>query len=154
MCNQIHWVWYKSSKMSVTELDFVIAPHEDYICPVCTKVLVEPHVTECCGQHFCEQCLKRWFREQGKNSCPHCRSEQFTHNRYLPLKRKINELLVYCSNRSEGCTTIESVSQLETHLRECPYGRVSCSNKCGYSYLRKDFSDHTTFIAVRTLNLF
>lgn len=34
-------------KMSVTDLNFVAEPHEDFVCPICAKVLVEPHVTEC-----------------------------------------------------------------------------------------------------------
>ena len=89
-----------STIMTTRELNFVAEAKEleEYLCPVCTKVLVDPHATECCGQHFCEQCLKKWFREQGRTICPHCRSTKFIHSRYLPLKRKINELLVYCSN--------------------------------------------------------
>ena len=129
-------------KMSERELNFLVEPSEEYHCPICAKVLVEPHVTECCGQHFCEQCLKKWFEEQGKMICPHCRSEHFSHIRYLPLKRKINELLVYCSNRDKGCTEITCVCQLESHISQCTYTAVKCSNNCGDSPLRKDLSDH------------
>lgn len=76
--------------------------------------------------------------------CPHCRSTNFTHIRYLPMKRKINELLVYCLNQNKGCTAIFTVSQLDSHLNECSYTTVKCSNKCGHSVLRKDLSDHLT----------
>ena len=27
-------------------------------CTICTKVLRDPHLTECCGQNLCESCLK------------------------------------------------------------------------------------------------
>ena len=126
---------------STKELNFVIDPSEDFLCPICTKVLVNPHVTDCCGQHFCEQCLTKWF-QRGK-ICPHCRSTNFTHIRYLPLKRKINDLQVYCSNRKDGCTTITSVSRLDDHLRECLYATVKCSYKCGQALFRKDLTNHT-----------
>ena len=125
------------------DLNFVVEPIEEYLCPICAKVLVEPHVTDCCGQHFCEKCLKQWFEQQlGKMICPHCRSEEFSHIRYLPLKRKINELLVYCSNRGNGCTEIICVCQLESHVNQCSYAIIRCSNNCGDSLLRKDLSDH------------
>ena len=125
-----------------TELDFVVEPSEDFLCPICSKVLVEPHVTECCGQHFCEQCLTKWFKEQGSVICPHCRSINFAHIRYLPMKRKINDLQVLCSNKKDGCALITTVSQLESHLSECRYAIVKCSLNCGLSLLRKDVIGH------------
>ena len=126
---------------STKELNFVIDPSEDLLCPICAKVLVDPHVTDCCGQHFCGQCLTKWF--QGGKICPHCRSTNFSHIRYLPLKRKINDLQVYCSNWKYGCTTITSVNGLDDHLSECPYTTVKCSYKCGQALFRKDLTDHT-----------
>ena len=136
------------------ELSFVVEPSEEYHCPICTKVLVEPHVTDCCGQHFCEECLKQWFKEQlGEKICPHCRSEEFTHIRYLPLKRKINELPVYCSNRENGCTEVTCVCQLESHINQCSYTTVKCSNNCGDSLLRKDLVDHLNDKCVMRLSV-
>ena len=127
-----------------TELDFVVEPSEDFLCPICAKVLVEPHVTECCGQHFCKECLTKWFKEQGSVICPHCRSINFTHIRYLPIRRKINDLQVFCSNKKDGCTSVTTVSQLESHLSECFYSTVKCPLNCGLSLLRKDVTDHRT----------
>ena len=133
-------------KMSTvtTELDFVVEPSEDFLCPICAKVFVEPHITECCGQHFCEQCLTKWFKELGSVICPHCRSINFAHIRYLPMKRKINDLRVYCSNKKDGCTSITTVSQLESHLSECSYTTVKCPLNCALSLLRKDVIGHCT----------
>ena len=130
--------------MSIAERNFVVEPSEDFLCPICAKVLVEPHVTECCGQHFCEQCLTQWFKEQGSVIYPHCRSINFAHIRYLPMKRKINDLQVFCSNKKDGCTSITTVSQLESHLSECLYATVKCSLNCGLSLLRKDVIGHRT----------
>ena len=124
--------------------DFIVKPSEDFLCPICAKVLVEPHVTECCGQHFCEHCLTKWFKEQGSVICPHCRSINFAHIRYLPMKRKINDLQVFCSNKKDGCTSITTVSHLEAHLSECPYATVKCSLNCGLSLLRKNVTGHRT----------
>ena len=38
---------------------FVDPLPEKYNCGICKNLLSQPHVTECCGQHFCEDCLKK-----------------------------------------------------------------------------------------------
>ena len=39
--------------------DFVGEVADRFICQICTKVLREPHLAVCCGQHFCESCLNK-----------------------------------------------------------------------------------------------
>ena len=94
----------------------------------------EPHLTVCCGQHFCESCLKNWFKKQGKKSCPHCREEKdFTHVPNKERKREINELKIHCTHRGEGCQWIGELGNLRTHLGPeggCGYVEVKCPNDC------------------------
>ena len=128
---------------------FVNDISEEYKCQVCMKLLDEPQLTDCCGQHFCRACLDQWFQKQGKKQCPHCRSETFSHISYLPLKRKINELNVYCSYREKGCGLILKLEELERHQSinnptGCGYIPVKCSNLfCNETCLRKDFANHS-----------
>ena len=80
------------------DLEFVGEIADRYNCQICTKVIREPHLTVCCGQHFCESCLNRWWTTEGKKSCPHCRADagaSFNHvinkglrYRYSMLARK------------------------------------------------------------------
>ena len=93
-------IWFE---MDTEKLSFVRDPPDEYLCMVCAKVLNEPQLTDCCGQHFCQACLEQWFEKQGKKVCPHCRSETFAHMRDLPLKRKLSTLKIYCPNQKEGC---------------------------------------------------
>ena len=129
------------------DYNFVDDLPEENTCQICMKLLDEPQLTDCCGQHYCSECLAQWFQEQGKKQCPHCRSETFTHILYLPLKRKINELKVYCSYLERGCTQTMKLEELEKHLSTdnpngCGYVNVECQNKCGTSILHKDLTDH------------
>ena len=134
---------------SVMEYNFVHNLPEEYTCQVCMKLLDEPQATDCCGQHFCRACLNHWFQQKGKKQCPHCRSETFAHILYLPLKRKINELKVYCSNQERGCTQTMKLEELEKHLSTdnpngCGYVNVKCPNKgCVVTCLRKDLVNHS-----------
>ena len=124
------------------ERSFVSEPPEDYICSICSKVLTDPQLTDCCGQHFCLGCLQQWFKKHGTKQCPHCRSTQFTYIVYLPLKRKIDELNVYCVNKANGCQVVTSLSKSKAHREECKYAKVICEQGCGCVILHKDMQDH------------
>ena len=121
---------------------FVKELSDDYYCMICAKVLKEPHLTDCCGQHFCQACLEQWFKKQQKKICPHCRSENFSHMRYLPLKRKINFLEVYCPYQNEGCEVVTQLGELNIHKDECGFAKVVCSQGCGRLICRKDLAEH------------
>ena len=70
---------------------------EEFVCGICSKILRDPHLTLCCGQHYCETCLEHWLKKQGAffNSCPHCRKISFEHVLDKKTKRKIDVLKVY-----------------------------------------------------------
>ena len=111
--------------------EFVCKVADRFICQVCTKVLREPHLAVCCGQHFCESCLNEWFDRQ--QSCPHCRAEGFHHVINKGLRSEINELKIKCSHHREGCEWRGELGALKTHLESqngCGYEYVECPNKC------------------------
>ena len=140
--------------------DFVGEVADRYICQICTKVLREPHLAVCCGQHFCESCLNKWFnRQQGRQSCPHCRAEgeAFSHVIHKGLRSEINQLKIRCINRGEGCEWTGELGTLKTHLeseRGCGFVVVDCPNHCydienGFINIyvtmkRKDLDKHLT----------
>ncbi len=136
--------------------DFIETVPDRYVCTVCTKVLRDPHLTSCCGQHFCETCLNYWFEKHRQKSCPHCRAKGSGFNHFLDkkLKREISELKIWCSNKDKGCKWRDELQSLEKHIksdRGCGYVEVKCPNCPEYSFhiefpknlmLRKDLNDH------------
>ena len=48
--------------------EFVGEVPDRFNCQICAKVIREPHLAVCCGQHFCESCLNKWFTRQGKET--------------------------------------------------------------------------------------
>ena len=115
------------------DFEFVRKVADRYLCQICTKVLRKPHLAVCCGQHFCESCLKEWFRKnRGKESCPHCRAEgeKFNHVINKGLRSEINQLQIKCSNHSDGCKWRGELDELEPHLSGCGFVAVKCPNKC------------------------
>ncbi len=108
--------------------------------------MTEPHVTECCGQHFCKECIKKsesnttgWSRQ---TKCPHCRQKNFHHFQYLPFKREINSLLVCCPRKSSGCNVQVTYGDRNSHDEKCEYEKISCTNWCDEEIFRKDLESH------------
>ena len=99
------------------DYDFIEEVLDKYRCMICIKALRDPHLTGCCGQHFCYSCLQQWFEEQRKEVCPHCRRESFPHMINLERKREIDALRVYCPNQSGGCPWVGDLSSLHQHLK-------------------------------------
>ena len=129
---------------------FVAAVPDRLNCNICTKVLRDPHLAVCCGQHFCESCLNKWFTGQGKESCPHCRAEgeAFKYVINKGLRSEINQLKIRCSNHGKGCQWTGELGELKPHLGSdngCDFVMVNCPNKCkGHKIKRKDLVNHLT----------
>ena len=81
-----------SRKIGGHDLDFVQEPDEQYVCPVCLLVLRDPHLTGCCGHHYCQSCVQRLKRD--KTPCPLCKEADFHTFLDKFILRKINELKV------------------------------------------------------------
>ena len=139
------------------DYSFVDKNLERYTCSaICTRVLRDPFLTGCCGQHFCESCLGYWFAEHYTESCPHCRAEgenfQILYDK--KLKREIDSLRIHCTNKEEGCEWIGEMQFLQKHLNPanaygCGYIEVECSNSCEGATIfvplkmkRKDLDNH------------
>ena len=125
---------------SQNEPEFVEELTEDNICSICTNELNNPMLTDCCGQHFCEGCLQNWLQIQ--RTCPHCRAQGFIHIKSLPKKRQIDNLKIYCPNRSKGCDKITTLGECNQHLEKCLFVEISCTKQCGEKMLRKELQDH------------
>jgi len=73
---------------------FVDDPSEEMRCPICLFVLREPHLTSCCGNHFCQSCISV-IKKEGK-ACPLCQTNKFDVMLDKFFARKVNELKTKC----------------------------------------------------------
>ena len=89
------------SKLVKEDIDFVEPPSEELNCPICLGLLRDPFLTACCGNHFCETCANKV--KQNNNRCPLCQDTPLNGIINKGLKRKVNELKVYCRHKQTGC---------------------------------------------------
>ncbi len=121
---------------SPVNYEFVDKVPEDNICSICTNILTEPVLIECCGKLFCQECLSKWLQKQ--KSCPHCRDTELKYIKDRRMKRIIDSSKIYCLNRSKGCGKISTVGECSTHLETCLFVEVPCTNNCGARMTRKE----------------
>ena len=119
-------------------------------CSVCLHVVREPHIVSCCGYRFCHTCIDSIQKKTKR--CPLC-NDVFTTLRDKQLERTLNEKLVYCSHKLDGCDWSGRLVDLEGHLFEvfllgkktkqngCLYEKAKCLY-CEKSFLRKEIKEH------------
>ena len=118
-------------------------------CPVCLCVLRSPHMVDCCGYSFCEECIT--IIQDKKSTCPLC-NENFMN--VLPdkrLNRVLNMLRVSCVHETLGCEWQDELGRLEMHLNKspspehklfgCAYTKVRCE-ECDDWMERNKMRDH------------
>ena len=124
------------------DYQFLEEPSEDLKCSVCLSVLRDPHLTSCCGHHFCETCIKPI--KSRTNRCPLCQEKGFTSMLDKSLCRVVNELKLRCPNSSKGCKWSGELKSVETHFdTECTYVKVTCAY-CNALVLRTRLENHHT----------
>jgi hypothetical protein len=80
---------------------FVEQPSDDFFCPVTTGVLLQPHLTSCCGNHISEEAASRIQREGG--ACPLCKKKDWSTMFSKHFQRQVNSLRVFCRHEDRGC---------------------------------------------------
>lgn len=111
-------------------------------CPVCLLKLRNPCQVSCCGNNFCEPCIKRISSQK----CPTCKTA-FTTFLNKGLKRSLNQLQVHCTYHNDaGCKWKGELGQLEQHLNlnpnpekrhvGCEFVKLECRHDCGEHPLR------------------
>ena len=120
----------KLSKLSISnagghEYQFVEEPPKDLKCSICLSVLRDPHLTSCCGNHYCETCINL-IKSESK-PCPLCQKANFNSMLDKSLCRKVNELCIHCPNAQEGCKWTGDLKDVQKHLDgQCEFVQVRC----------------------------
>ena len=115
--------------------EFLNGASEDFYCFLCRHVSRDPHITSCCGEHFCHTCIAPLLQEKQPCPAPTCSAQQFTTLLNVKYQQKILQLNVRCSLRERGCQWVGPLSALDSHLDpsvgDCQFLDADCPNKCG-----------------------
>ena len=97
---------------------FVEEPSDDFFCPVTLVLLLQPHLTSCCGNHLSEESVTRIQREGG--SCPLCKSLDWSTMLDRHFQRQVKLLRVFCQYKDRGCLWQGELTAFHHHVQNCP----------------------------------
>lgn len=113
------------------DYNFVEPPDEEYICPICLLVLCDPHQTDCCGNHFCQRCIRKQLDTSPSMVCPMCRVTNLTTHLDKFHLRKVHALKLRCPQQSNGCPWVGELGNVKRHLDPVS-GQCSAVFPCKY----------------------
>ncbi|CAB0009928.1 unnamed protein product [Nesidiocoris tenuis] len=80
---------------------------DDLICGVCKDLLVDAVLIPCCGNSFCDECIRNVLLESEDHQCPDCREKDISPDTLIPnrfLRNSVNSF----KNRTGYCRTTPS----------------------------------------------
>ncbi|CAI8028787.1 hypothetical protein GBAR_LOCUS16358 [Geodia barretti] len=118
----------EESRLSPEEdYPFVEKPSEDFFCPVMLSLLLQPHLTSCCGKHLSEESATRIQGEGGP--CPLCKSPDWSTVLDKHVRRQVKELHVFCRHKEKGCWWKRELSDFTQHVQSCQFRYLQVSTQ-------------------------
>ena len=137
----------KEEKYGYDDSRFEKDVDEDFHCSVCYNVLKEPRMCRNNEHIFCLECISEHLKVNSK-TCPECNEHLSLDTlRKAPrvLRNCLSKLKINCDHASRGCPQFTRLEELETHVSNCGYAPVLCSNaECGMEINKQDKDHHET----------
>ena len=123
---------------------------EEYChCCMCYNVLKEPRMCKNNGHVFCHDCITQHLQDKSQ-TCPECNEHLTVNSLRSPprvLEDHLSTLKINCDYSSRGCSEFICVADLETHVANCGYAPVLCSNReCGIAVNKQEKIHHETVV--------
>ena len=129
---------------------------DDFLCSICKDVLDDAMTTPC-RHTFCKTCIEEWIKEA--YSCPLDKSRLISSD-LVPIPIAFTNLLdrlnVCCKFEEEGCDYKCPRSDLEGHIKRCPFNPTAefeCDKGCGLMLTSSQLGDHRCIYALKKIVL-
>ena len=119
---------------------------ENFHCSICYNVLKEPRMCRNNEHVYCLACISEHLKVNSQ-TCPECNEHLSVDTLRRPrvLNNYLSKLKINCDYASRGCPEFTCVEGLETHVANCEFAPVFCSNEnCGVEINRQDQVHHET----------
>ena len=100
------------------DYQFVVQPSKDFFCPVTFGLLLQPHLTPCCGNHFSQEAASMIQEEGG--ACPLCKANPLHTMLNKHFQRQVKSLRVFCHHDERGCGWQGELANFDSHVQSCP----------------------------------
>ena len=145
--------------------------NDEYNCVICMQVADEPvRCSGLCAGIFCGGCMQQSLARN--RSCPSCKKNDITAPKDVVLRNQIMKHQVHCINKGnadevtktsnnrkrkatsdEKCTWTGKYDDLSTHMKQCDFELVACSNDCCKEKIeRRELEHHLQACIHRTIS--
>ena len=117
---------------------------ENFHCSICYNVLKEPRTCRNNDHIFCLACITQHLKVNSQ-TCPECNEHLSVDTLRRPrvLSNYLSKLKINCDHASRGCPEFTCLEDLKTHVANCGYAPVLCSN-AGMEINKQDKVHHET----------
>ena len=124
---------------------FRSAIDDGFICCICLCVLKDPMQCENNEHYFCSGCIKEHL-EKTSHTCPVCQ-DKLSADTLRKAPRIVGDCVsrykITCDYATRGCDKVLELGTLQTHVRDCDFMPVSCSNEgCDKIVSKRDVNQH------------
>ena len=137
----------KEAKYGYDDSRFENVVDENFHCSICYNVLKEPRMCRNNEHIFCLACVSEHLKVNSE-TCPECNEHLSLDTlRKAPrvVRNCLSKLKINCDHASRGCPQFTCLEELETHVSNCGYAPVMCSNaECGMEINKRDKVHHET----------
>ncbi len=119
---------------------------ENFHCSICYNVLKEPRTCRNNEHIFCLACISQHLKVNSQ-TCPECNEHLSVDTLRRPrvVNNVLSKLKINCDHASRGCPEFTCLEDLKTHVANCGYAPVLCSNaECGMEINKQDKVRHET----------
>ena len=119
---------------------------ENFHCSICYNVLKEPRMCRNNGHVYCLACISEHLKVNSQ-TCPECNEHLSVDTLRRPrvVNNYLSKLKINCDYASRGCPEFTCVEGLESHVTNCEFALVFCSNEnCGMEINKQDKVHHET----------
>ena len=121
---------------------------ENFHCSICYNVLKEPRTCRNNEHLFCLDCITEHLKVNSQ-TCPECNEHLSveTLRRARVLNNYLSKLKINCDYASRGCPEYVCVEDLKTHVENCGFAPVLCSNEeCDMEINKQERVHHETAV--------
>jgi hypothetical protein len=153
---------------------------DDYLCSICSGLVINPKMCSECYTLFCNKCLQSNLKH--KDDCPSCRSQPFESMNFTKqMKNYLNDIQLKCPldcdekfkyqklkshlseceyfNKTYSCRECEEIvrargpsdASLNNHMENCRNKRIKCKY-CNYDFTFKELSIHENNCDLKPIN--
>ena len=118
---------------------------DGFICCICLCVLKDPMQCDNNEHYFCSGCIKEHLKKTS-HSCPVCQ-DKLTVETLRKAPRIVGDCVsrykISCDYATRGCDEVLELGTLQTHVQDCDFMPVSCSNEgCDKIISKRDVKHH------------